>query len=226
MGSMTTEACRRWRDLFGAYLLDHLTPEERVGLEAHLDGCAECRAELVELRPVAEALAAADPAHLGTPPAPPPELADRVFAQVRDARRLERRKVLFLRIGAGIAAAAVALTVVAVATRPDRSSAVKEDFAFTSLPAGVEAAATLYTYKQVSGVEVWIEYEGLTPGVTYAVWVERATGERVRCGTFDAIEGRRHTVLASKVARADAAAVGVSATDGTLTLRAPVEPPS
>jgi hypothetical protein len=224
---VTTEVCRRWRELFGAYLLGHLSPEERVGLEAHLDGCAECRAELEELRPVAGALAAADPAHLGSPPAPPPELADRVFAHVRDARRLERRRRLAVRLGAGIAAAVIALVVV-VATRPGPAPprAEKEDFAFSALPAGVEAVATLYTYKKVPGVEVWIEYEGLTPGVTYAVWVERASGERVRCGTFDAIGGRRHTVLASKVSRADAAAVGMSSTDGRVVMRAPVSPPS
>ncbi len=219
---MTSEMCRRRRELFGAYLLGHLTPEERVGLEAHLDGCADCRAELEELRPVAGALAAADPAHLGTPPAPPPELGDRVFAQVRDARRFARRRRLALRIGAGLAAAVVALAVV-VATRPDAPErAQKEDFAFSALPAGVEALATLYTYETDPRVEVWIEYEGLTPGLTYAVWVERPTGERVRCGTFDAIDGRHHTVLASTVPRSEAAAVGLTSTDGKQVLRAPV----
>ena len=219
---MTTEACRRWRELFGASLLGRLTPEERVGLEAHLDGCADCRAELTELRPVAAALSAADPAHLGTPPAPPPELGDRVLAQVRDENRLARRRRWALRLGAGVAAAAIALTVVVV-TRPDAPPrAVKEDFAFAALPAGVDALATLYTYRTDPRVEVWIEYEGLTPGTTYAVWVERATGERVRCGTFDAIEGRHHTVLASTVPRSDAAAVGFTSTDGSQVFRAPV----
>jgi Putative zinc-finger len=220
---MTTEVCRRWRDLFGAYLLGRLTPEERVGLEAHLDGCADCRAELAELRPVAAALAAADPAHLGTPPAPPPELGDRVLAQVRDENRLARRRRWALRAGAGVAAAVIALTVVVVATRPEAPSrAEKEDFAFSALPAGVDAQATLYTYRTDPRVEVWLEYEGLTPGTTYAVWVERATGERVRCGTFDAIEGRHHTVLASQVPRSDAAAVGFTSTDGRQVYRAPV----
>ena len=148
MGSMTTEVCRRWRELFGAYLLGRLTPEERVGLEGHLDGCADCRSELEQLRPVAGALAAADPAHLGTPPAPPPELAERVLAQVRGAHRIGRRRTLAFRVGAGVAAAVIALTVV-VATRPDDSAsrAVKEDFKFSALPAGVDAVATLYTYK-------------------------------------------------------------------------------
>src|SRR5207302_8879808 len=67
VGSLIPEECRRRRELLGAYLLGHLGPEERVGLEAHLDGCAECRAELADLRPVAGALAFADPAPLRAP---------------------------------------------------------------------------------------------------------------------------------------------------------------
>lgn len=226
MGSVTTEACRRWREMFGAYLLGHLAPEERVGLEAHLDGCADCRAELAELRPVAAALAQADPAHLGAPPAPPSDLGDRVFANVRDARRLARRRRVALRVGAGIAAVVIALTVFVVTRPAEEARAEKEDFAFVALPAGVDAIATLYTYRTDPRVEVWIEYEGLTPGVTYAVWVERASGERVRCGTFDAIDGRHHTVLASKVARSEAAAVGFTSTDGRQVFRAPVTEPA
>jgi predicted anti-sigma-YlaC factor YlaD len=218
---MTTEACRRWRELFGAYLLGHLTTEEHVGLEAHLDGCAECRAELEELRPVAGALASADPAHLGTPPQPPPDLAERVFAQVHDVRRLERRRRMGLRVGAGIAAAVIALSV-AVVLRSDGPRVEREEFTFPTLPAGVQAVATLYRREELPGVEVWLEVEGLTPGATYAVWVERATGDRVRCGTFDAVDGKAHVVLPSTVSRSDAAAVGVSTTEGALVMRAPV----
>lgn len=218
---MTTEVCRRWRELFGAYLLGHLAPEERVGLAAHLDGCAECRAELEELRPVAGALAEADPAHLGTPPSPPPDLAERVFAHVRDVKRLDRRRRFALRAAAGIAAAAVAI-LVALILRPDGLRVEREEFAFPSLPDGVQAVATLYRRAELPGVEVWLEVEGLAPGATYAVWVERASGDRVRCGTFDAVDGTAHVVLPSTVRRADAAAVGVSKTDGTLVMRAPV----
>ena len=43
---MKAESCREWRESLGAYALGHLPAEERAGLEAHLDGCAECRAEL------------------------------------------------------------------------------------------------------------------------------------------------------------------------------------
>jgi hypothetical protein len=221
VGSLTAEVCRRWREMFGAYLLGHLDSEERVALEAHVDGCAGCRAELADLRPVAEALGAADPSHLGTPPAPPPELAERVFTHVRDTRRLERRRRVALRVGAAVAAAVIALSV-AVVLRPDRPRREAEEIAFPSLPPGVQAVATLYKRRELPGVEVWLEVEGLTPGATYGVWVERSTGERVRCGTFDAVRGKAHVVLPSTVRRVDAAAVGVSTDSGELVMRAPI----
>jgi hypothetical protein len=87
----------------------------------------------------------------------------------------------------------------------------------------VTAEATLY--KRKAGVEVWIEYEGLTPGATYAVWVERPSGERVKCGTFVTPNGRWHVVMPSTVARLDTAAVGVSTSEGIFVMRAPVTPP-
>lgn len=208
--------------MFGAYLLGHLPAGERIALEAHVDGCAGCRAELADLRPVAEALGAADPSHLGTPPAPPPDLAERVFTHVRDTRRLERRRRFALRAGAAIAAAVIALSVAVVVRPDDGPRREAEEFTFPSLPPGVQAVATLYRRRELPGVEVWLEVEGLTPGATYGVWVERSSGERVRCGTFDAVSGKAHVVLPSTVRRADAAAVGVSTASGDLVMRAPV----
>src|SRR5690242_9467989 len=55
--------CRDWRELLGVYALGQLKGDERTGLEAHLEGCAQCRAELALLKPVAEMLPHADPAH-------------------------------------------------------------------------------------------------------------------------------------------------------------------
>jgi hypothetical protein len=210
--------------MLGAYLLGHLATEERVGLEAHLDGCAECRAELDELRPVSGALAAADPSHLGAPPEPPADLADRVFSRVRSARRMHHRRRWSVALAAAIVAAAVAVPVtLAVRPEPRRADDV-EKFTFQTLPVGVVAEATLY--KRQGGVEVWIEYKGLTPGETYALWVEKPTGERVKCGEFFNPRGDWHVVMPSSVARLETTAVGLSTTAGALVMRAPVTAPN
>jgi anti-sigma factor RsiW len=46
----------------GAYVLGALDREERDGLEAHLNGCATCRAELDRLAPLPELLSLVDDA--------------------------------------------------------------------------------------------------------------------------------------------------------------------
>lgn len=70
---------RRLQDRLGPYLEGDLTPGARRRLEAHLEHCAACRAELDALRRTV-ALLRELPAE-----APPPGLAERVVARVQDA---------------------------------------------------------------------------------------------------------------------------------------------
>ena len=83
----TRNDCREWRELLGAYALGHLEGDERAGLEAHLDGCAQCRDELGALQPVALMLPHADPARFGPAPQPPPELGQRIAATIAGEAR-------------------------------------------------------------------------------------------------------------------------------------------
>jgi anti-sigma-K factor RskA len=46
----------RWKDDVAAYVLGALEPGEAAELERHLDGCADCRAELRWLRPAVDLL--------------------------------------------------------------------------------------------------------------------------------------------------------------------------
>jgi len=45
----------------GAYSLDSLTPDERAGIDAHLESCATCREELLAMSEAAAAIAGAAP---------------------------------------------------------------------------------------------------------------------------------------------------------------------
>ena len=53
---MTDRDHMSYREEIGAYLLGALTDLERQAFEQHLGRCAECRAEIEELRPAADAL--------------------------------------------------------------------------------------------------------------------------------------------------------------------------
>jgi anti-sigma-K factor RskA len=64
-------------DLVGAYAVDALDDQEREAYETHLAGCDQCLAELARLRESATVLATSASV------APPPELKDRVMAEVR-----------------------------------------------------------------------------------------------------------------------------------------------
>src|SRR6202000_522722 len=104
-GARTLPRASSWRD--------PRPPAERAALAAHLEGCAECRAELRSLEGVAALLPLADPARIEGPAArPPADLGARIEAQIaaESARegRVRRRRRLRLGFGGAVAAAAVA----------------------------------------------------------------------------------------------------------------------
>lgn len=110
---MTTDDHRDWRLSLGAYALGDLPADERASVAAHIEGCAECRAELRELEGVAALLPLADPARIEGPPVrPPADLGARIEAQIAAERaregRAKRRRRLRLGFGGAVAVAAVA----------------------------------------------------------------------------------------------------------------------
>lgn len=68
--------------LAGAYAVNAVTEEERRSFEAHLDECADCRAEVAELQAAAATLAA------DVELAPPPALRASVLSAVSQTRQL------------------------------------------------------------------------------------------------------------------------------------------
>jgi len=75
---MTDEHQDRWSDDLAAYVLGALDPAEAAELERHAEGCERCAAEIRWLTPAAQAL----PESVERLQ-PPPELRDRLMAEVR-----------------------------------------------------------------------------------------------------------------------------------------------
>jgi hypothetical protein len=69
--------CRQVRQLLAAYRRDDCSPAEHAEIEAHLQGCAECRAVDAEFRRVGESIKALPQL------APPPDFFARVMAAVQ-----------------------------------------------------------------------------------------------------------------------------------------------
>jgi hypothetical protein len=190
---MTSDACRELRAALGAVALGGADPAEEVALRAHLDGCAECRAELRELTSVAAALPLVDPANVtGGLLQPSPALArlvlDRVAAE-RTARRSRTRRRF---VGAGAGLVAIAAAIVGLLLLVPSSSPSGTHVVFASKP-GVSASATLRP--RASGTEVVFHVSGLHDGEYYWLWLTGDDGDRIAAGTFRGTPGTSDLVM-------------------------------
>ncbi|HXV04817.1 MAG TPA: zf-HC2 domain-containing protein [Solirubrobacterales bacterium] len=216
---MRAERCREWRQSLGAYALGQLPEEERVALEAHLEGCPDCRTELASLSSVAELLPLADPARFDTAPALPPALAGRVAAAIgAERRRSSRRRRL--RIGLPLSGAvAAAAAMLAIVVLPGGAPSPAQRVAFRSLPPGVRIAATLEPH--AFGTEIRMYVGGVPSGTLCRVSLRRADGTAVSAGSFRYRWGNdEEAVLSSALDLSGARALVVHA--GRRTFVAPI----
>jgi hypothetical protein len=182
---MKTDECRHWKEELGAYALGHLSREERARVEAHLEGCAACRAEADSLISVARSLPHADPAQFGPAPQPPPELGKRIAATIgseRRAQRRQRRRRFTLGFGGAAAAAATAAVLAIFVLGGSGGNEPEQHVAFNSLPKGVKIGATLQP--QAFGTEIHMYVKGIRSGTLCRVYMRGPDGRDVSAGTF------------------------------------------
>ncbi len=216
--------------MLGAYLLGGLDEEERVGLEAHLDGCAECRAELAELRPVAAALADADPELFEIDePRPPADLQERTLSLIGHARdsELARRRQRRRRQRSALAAVAAVLLVAVglLVVWPQLNAPPQEPLAFSEVAGGVEAEGSLISHTW--GTEANLLVEGLDDGQNYRATFTKSDGTEVPAGTFIGTEAQPVDCnLNAAVLRENATQLEVRTMEGELVFEAdlPEEP--
>lgn len=215
--------CREWRESLGAYALGQLDRDEKASLEAHLEGCAQCRAELALLAPVAQMLPHADPAHFESAPQPPPELGARIAATIagerQQAERRRRRRV-FGGFAFGGAAAALAAAVLAIFVLGGGGGGQPEQqVRFAALPKGVTIDATLEPHAY--GTEIRMYVHGIASGTLCTVSLRGPGGVSYPAGTFRYRWGEdSEAVLSSALDLSRTRAISVRA--GSRTFVAPV----
>jgi hypothetical protein len=220
---MKTENCREWQESLGAYALDHLPTEERAGLEAHLEGCSDCRAELDALAPVARLLPLADPERFAIAPTPPPELGKRIAAAIGAERRKDRRRRLRLGLALGTATAVATAALLAIFVLPGGggSSGPEQHVVFGSLPPQMKIAATLEPH--AFGTEIHVYVKGVRSGSLCRVFLRGPGGTRLSAGSFRYRWGNdSQAVLSSALDLSRTRAIGISV--GNRTFIAPVGP--
>lgn len=203
------------REQLGAYALGQLSPEEARTVTAHLEGCAECAAELADITPVAGILARVhgriDPTDVDgpvgpdVPPGPPPSVVLREGGH--DGRRGAGPRAWML---VAAAAVAVALAGGGYGAGALGSAPAGEPIAVQAVAPSVRADAALIAHTW--GTEITLDATGFDAGATYRVTVVDDEGRTVGAGEFVGTAGQRMRCnLNSSVLRPDLASFRVTA---------------
>jgi hypothetical protein len=188
------DACRAWRGELARRALGRADPDADPGLDAHLDGCADCRSELEDLRAAADAAGRADPDRLPAS-AIAPGLADRIVERVAReaaATRQRRRHRLLVAAAAGVAAVVAAVALVLTFTGDDAAEALRVELTGT---AEIDGSAVLVGKRW--GTAVMLEVSGLDEGDVYWLWLTDADDNRFVAGSFTGTGGPARVTLAS-----------------------------
>jgi predicted anti-sigma-YlaC factor YlaD len=210
---------RQIRESLGAYALGQLGDAERTVLQAHLDGCAECRAELDLIAPLAAPLRLVEPDHLAVEVQPPPGLDEAIIARMRAERAAPRRRV---RRWVPVAAAAVVIALAAgvVAGRalaPEPTRRPLEAVGIDDLSPEIDASAEVINHTW--GMEIVLTGSGFRTGEAYEVTVVDDDGAEVSAGEFLGTGDEPMVCnLNSSVRRDDAARFEVTGPDGDVVL--------
>ena len=187
---MTPEEHSTLREMLGAFSLGHLSEAEATAVQAHLDGCADCRRDLAEIAPLAQSLTHVSAERVSEVASPDPELGRRIAAAVAVERAQHRRRARSRR-SLLVAAAVLAVAAVggvgvaignAVSSPPAAPAVPIEAVDVASRMDGVTASAGVVAHTW--GVEIKLEAVGLAAGDTYDVVVVTADGQRRSAGAF------------------------------------------
>ncbi|MEJ8278201.1 zf-HC2 domain-containing protein [Pseudonocardia spirodelae] len=214
---MTGDEHRALRESLGDLAMGRLHGDERATVEAHLQGCPDCRDELAAIASVLPALRSVDHDRLDHSPAPPPDLGDRIVAAARAERPERRRRPRLLPVAAA-AAAALLVGGVGGYLVGAHDPVPREPVAVQALDPAVEASAVAIPHTW--GVEIVLDGDGFRSGATYRVVVEARDGRVVNAGEFIGTGARPMICnLNSSVLRGDAESFSVVDAGGGTVLR-------
>lgn len=222
---MRTDDHRDWRHSLGAYVLGDLPADERAAVAAHLEGCAECRAEARSLDGVAAILPLADPARIEEPVARPPadlgaRIAATIEAEAGAERSRHRRRGLRLAFAGSLAAAAAAAVLLIVLLGGGSPGEPDQQIRFAAVPPGVTIDATLEPHS--FGTEIHMYVKGIRSGTLCRVFLRGGDGKAYPAGSFRyRYGGDSEAVLSSALDLSRTTAIGIHA--GGRTFVAPVD---
>jgi hypothetical protein len=213
---MNDDVCEQWRGLIAMRALGDLAIDDATALDAHLEGCADCRAIADELASTVSMLAYVDVASIEPTALVAPELSARVLGELHRAAATQRRRrrltVSTVSLAGAIAAALILFAVVS-RTSPTTNERILALHGLTS----VTAKAVLVN--QSWGTTVDFSESGLPGGGVYTVSMKTATGAWWTAGTYRSVSGRTvNATMACAVALKDITALRVENAKGVTVL--------
>jgi anti-sigma factor RsiW len=184
---MTLGSCDQARGQLALAAIGRLPENERLALEAHLDGCPACRIEYADLSGLEKALSAADPDRLDQIVAVPDTLRSAVLdtlgTEVSRHRRTQRMRlaaaavVVLLALGAGV---------IAFVSSGQKQPPAPHTFALSG-PGGAHATVELTAESWGTAVDLRA-YEGSAHGFL-TVSMRADDGAWWVAGTYQAVTG-------------------------------------
>ena len=185
---MSTEGCVQARGQVALSSIGRLPKTERLSLDAHLDGCSDCRSELADLSGMAAALSSAEPDRVDDGVKVPETLHSRVLGSLNRDVALHRRSV---RLKFAAAAAVVLLAIGAGSLATDtlvRSHNAPSSHTFALVgPDGSDATAQLTA--QSWGTSVALRAYGEQGDGVLTVSMRTNNGSWWVAGTYRAVTG-------------------------------------
>lgn len=196
--------------------LGDLVIDDATALDAHLEGCADCRAFADELASTVSMLAYVDVASIEPTALVAPELSARVLGDLHRAATTQRRRrrltVSTVSLVGAIAAALILFAVVS-GTSPTTNERTLALHGLTS----VTAKAVLVNRSW--GTTVYFSESGLPGRSVYTVSMKTATGAWWTAGTYRSVSGRTvNATMACAVALKDITGLRVENAKGVTVL--------
>lgn len=197
MGPVNDSTCEQWHGLIALRSLGGLSSDEETALEAHLEahleGCAQCRSLAEEMSSTVAMLAYVDPTSVEPTAQVAPELAETVLGDLHRAGALHRRRRRVAASAVSLVGAVAALILFALLSGTSPSTSQR------TLALGPTASESLrikdVTAKAVLVAQSWgttVDFteHGLPGGGVYTVSMETAAGTWWTAGTYRSISGR------------------------------------
>lgn len=163
----------RFRDLTAAYVIGALDPADRAALDDHLQGCDDCRADVVAFAPLPALLGRVELDEVVDAPDPTSGADALIAAVLDDERRLLGSRQRWRWLAGAAAVVAVALGVVAAqddAPRRDPGVALAVEVA------AVDVSAEVVADEREWGTYVHLTAAGLPVRDEYVMWTVDRSG--------------------------------------------------